>query len=110
VLEEPSFDGLMVKDKPEAELKAGRTPEESQRWDTDKRKVADTLVGKIREETHYDWAKEAGPDAVLVRTRITNMHGGTSVGIGSTPSHVAVTVQLVKGGDVLDEISTAGEY
>jgi hypothetical protein len=110
VLEEPSFEGLMVQDRPEAEFKAGRNAEENQRWDDDKKKVADTIIGKIREETHYDWLKEPSADAILVRTKITNMHGGISMGIGSTASRIAVTVQLVKGSDVLDEITTEGSY
>ncbi len=110
VLAEPSFEGLMVQERPEAEFKAGRTAEENQRWDDDKKKVADTIVGRIREVTHYEWLKEPSADAVVVRTRITNMHGGISMGIGSTASNIEVSVELVKGSDVLDVIVTSGQY
>ncbi len=110
VLEEPSFDGLMVDTRTEADFKSGRSSEENGRWDADKKRVVEAFVAALRDDTHdLEWASEPG-DAVLVRTHITNMHGGISAGIVSTAAHVAMTVQLLKGNEVLDEIVTAGEY
>ena len=107
-VEPVGYEGLMVQDKSEAQFKADRDGDANANWDKDKQRVSNTFISEIKDEADdLQYADAPGGDVVIVRSKITNMHGGISMGLTSTAAHIDMTVQLIKGGDVIDEISIA---
>ena len=105
-----SYEGLMVQDRSEAQFKADRDADQNKNWDNDKQHVSDTFSAEIKDEADgLEYTDAPTEDAITVRSRITNMHGGISMGITSTAAHIEMTVQLVKGSDVMDEITVAAD-
>ena len=100
----------MVQDRSEAQFKADRDADQNKNWDNDKQHVSDTFSAEIKDEADgLEYTDAPTEDAITVRSRITNMHGGISMGITSTAAHIEMTVQLVKGSDVMDEITVAAD-
>jgi hypothetical protein len=109
-LEPVSFEGMMVQDREEAEFLAERDEEGRQRWLDDKRKVAETYLSSLRDEAEgYQVVQAPASDAISVRSHVTNMHGGVSLGFTSSAARIEMTVQLFKDGKLADEIVLAGE-
>ena len=49
-----------------------------------------------------------GDGVIEVKVRVTNMHGGISMGITSTAARIEMTLQLMKDGQVADEVTMVG--
>ena len=104
------YSDLMVQHRTEREFKADRDAEQNQRWDRDKQKVNATYRAETASEVSGIQILDAPAQGVpTVRSRITNMHGGISLGLTSTAARIEMTVQLLKNGQVMDEILIAQE-
>lgn len=89
---------------------APREGDSAKRFESDKERVAQTYLGELREEAdELQFVGEPSDDTVTIRSSITSMDGGVSMGITSTAAEINMTVQLVKGGEVLDEIALSAE-
>jgi hypothetical protein len=76
----------------------------------DKKRVADTFLATLREETDgMARVAHARPDTMVVRSFVTGMHGGISLGITSSAARIEMTVQLLRNGQVLDEVAFEAE-
>jgi|GEM_PF-4300559 len=53
--------------------------------------------------------KKAGKGDIILRTKVTMLEGGISAGIMSSTAELHVTVQLLDGDEVLDEIQLRSE-
>jgi hypothetical protein len=78
-------------------------------WEKDKKRVNDTFAQTLREEADDKKFVGASDDVIVVRPLVTNMDGGVSMGVTSTAARIDMTVQLVRGGKILDEITVSGE-
>ena len=104
------FEGLMVKDKSEKEFKADRDADANKSWDEDKNRVVEAFTKALRDEADdFKYPSSGSDDVITVRCKITNMHGGISLGLTSTAAHIEMTVQLLKDEEVLDEITVKAE-
>jgi hypothetical protein len=105
-----SFANLVVDGKPEDAFLAGRDPDANARWDADKQRVATTFAESLKANVDsIGWVGANQPGATVVVAHVTEMHGGVSLGLGSTAAHISMEVQLVRGGQVLDEIKVQAE-
>lgn len=109
-LEPINYDGLMVQDRSEQEFKAGRDADANENWDRDKQRVNDTFMKELTEEADdLEFVGSAGEGVIVVKTQITNMHGGISLGLTSTNARIEMTVKLALGGTEHDEITLVEE-
>ncbi len=79
-------------------------------WDKVKERVNQTYLATIQKEADgFQFVKEPNADVVVIRTRVTAMDGGITMGLTSTSARIEMTVELVKGDQALDEIELAAE-
>ncbi len=76
------------------------------KFEKDKLAFSKVYATSLREEADgYQWSTEDNADTVTIRSKAMSLDGGISLGITSTNATAHMIVQLVKGGEVLDEIS-----
>ncbi len=105
VLAPMSFVNLVVGEKPEAAYLAEKDPGQRGSWDQDKSAMAQMFLDGVRGTAEGLAISPRSSGGFTVEPHVTFIEPGFYVGLAARSSEVNMTVRILQGGTLLDEIT-----